>query len=463
MKNLFLIYFTALFFAVSCSNKTDDMENYPSDKNMEFVNGSRSLSEEEATETFKSFVDGLNSIKSTSGDITITSCKKKTLSEYTKVESPKLKSSKNKDIVSIDTVPIYEFTLSENGNEGFALVVGHSLYNDVLAYVPEGSLADTIYNEGLALFVASMPENISSEIEENYNFREKQSSQTKTYWQDNDGVMKVLDETEEYLGLVWGYTEFRKICPYDRGNGPWTEFKQYGSPIFTQWGQEAPYNNRVSTICSGVRAKIGCASVAVSQIINHHRVGSYNWSLLNSTQQISPSSINNSQEVSRLMINISDDLGTIHKCKDDGTTSGWTYLGAIEPTLNKNGLTGILQPEAATIKTDTIRNNVSKNMPVLMIALTTYDIETEENLNVGHIWIVDGLSERYRDYYYWVQGWNSNDDVYFRVWKFKQRGIHVHCNWGWSGSSDGWYRFFRPVNTGYNFKDYRLVTQIRPK
>lgn len=465
-SKLLLLSSVFLFIIISCSESIPEEEQLSFNTNEVAVSGiGTNLTENEAAMILLNFMnDHTVNAKSSSVETKIIHCKRKIVSDYSETkESTKLKSMNNNVAILVDTIPIYEFTVSNNENEGFALVCGNSLYNDVLAYVPNGSLADTIYNKGLALFMASMPENISSSIEENYSFLKNLTDRTKAYWQDNDGVMTVLNETEEYLGLVWGEEAFRKICPYDRGNGPWTEFKQYGSPIYTEWGQEAPYNNKVTLFCSGVRAKIGCGPVAISQIINHHRVGSYNWGLINSTPKISSSSINSSQEVSRLMINVFNDLGTIPRCKDDGTSAASTSSNTIVPTLNKFGLTGILQPSATTIKADTVRNNVSKNMPVMMMALTTYHVTTNENLNVGHLWIVDALSERYKDYYYWLKGWDDNDNAYYKVWRYKQRGIHVHCNWGWDGSSDGWYRFFRPVNTIYRFEDYRLITQIHPK
>ncbi|MFT3993967.1 MAG: C10 family peptidase [Dysgonomonas sp.] len=464
MRRILIIGFIIMFVSYSCSNREDDVgkTKHLSEENLRTVNGCGNLSEDEALETLSSFINGFSTTKNGVTEVTVISKRKKLVSDYSSSQIPMtIKSVTGEPVVSVDTIPIYEFIMSENGNEGFALVAGHSLYNDVLAYSENGSLADTTFNEGLSLFLSSISKNISSSIEDNLHCLD---NKTKAYWQDSSGAMKVLDETEEYLGMVWGEKELRKICPYDRGNGPWTEFKTYGSPIFTQWGQEAPYNDRVSVICRNGRARVGCVPVAFAQIIAHHRVGSYNWDLLTSSQKIlSSSPAKQRSEVSRLMKDIADDLGTSYSCRDNGSV-GSTYSVRLLPTLNKMGLSGIYYSPYRAVKSDTIRSNVSKNMPVLVVAKAdTLNLVTNSINFAHHVWIIDGLSERYRNYYYWLQGWDNNDNVYFKVWKYKQRGLHIHCNWGWGGKSDGWYRYFTPVNTNYEFYDFSLITQIKPK
>lgn len=49
----------------------------------------------------------------------------------------------------LDSVGVYKFIVKEGTSEGFALISDDIRYPYVLAYSPQGSLADTLYNEGL--------------------------------------------------------------------------------------------------------------------------------------------------------------------------------------------------------------------------------------------------------------------------------------------------------------------------
>lgn len=50
-------------------------------------------------------------------------------------------------------MPVYELTLQNtDSSEGFAIVLEDQTNHDILAYVPNGSIADTAFNVGLAIW-----------------------------------------------------------------------------------------------------------------------------------------------------------------------------------------------------------------------------------------------------------------------------------------------------------------------
>ncbi len=59
----------------------------------------------------------------------------------------------------------------------------------------------------------------------------------------------------------------RKPISYEIG--PWTR-TDYGTPIAAEWGQDAPYNNKLPIWKGSERVVTGCGTTAVAQILYHY-------------------------------------------------------------------------------------------------------------------------------------------------------------------------------------------------
>lgn len=470
-KNLFLIIFLILLY--SCS--TNDEVQVPNSPNLSLATESHKLSEEEATKTLYEYLAALSTnsqLKSTTSDVEIIKCKKKSAADYDNSNSKLLKSAEATEI--IETTPIYEFITSTGNNKyGFALVVGDSRFNEVIAYAPEGSLADTIYNEGLSLFLSAIPNTVYNALEQEVSLEKRTKAD---YWQPENGGAYIT-ETNSYvtLGTYYSYAEFEKayskigtgFASYTNV-GPWDEFDTPCRFVPTQWDQIEPYNDNTYAQCPGGstrKAKAGCGPVAIAQIMAYHKKPiSYNWALMTSTQKILATASNYAggarSEVARLMKDAGTYLETSYGCISDGTTSSGTHLSKIISGLNQFGYTAnVAMYQSATIKGDSIYQNLIKNMPVLLAADKTY--KNGVLLEAGHIWVVDGIFKKWRDRYRYSSTSGGDIQPYWTIYKYRERCVHIHCNWGWGGSSDGWYYTMEPTNEGYSFGQYTMFTQIK--
>ncbi len=97
-----------------------------------------------------------------------------------------------------------------------------------------------------------------------------------------DGVLIRPGEPDYPGGTAWIGDVVTGIGNYTGGEplsyeiGPWTERSRYGTPIAAEWGQNAPYNNKLpywgyNDKGDLERAVTGCATTAVAQILYHYQ------------------------------------------------------------------------------------------------------------------------------------------------------------------------------------------------
>lgn len=65
----------------------------------------------------------------------------------------------NKSITQQDTdsIKLFTFDMAIDENEGFAIACANSKSGHVLAYVENGNIADTIFNDGLKITISALP------------------------------------------------------------------------------------------------------------------------------------------------------------------------------------------------------------------------------------------------------------------------------------------------------------------
>ncbi len=186
-----------------------------------------------------------------------------------------------------EDVLVYEIITKQAEEEGFALVLGDNRGGRVLAYVPKGSLKDTVHVDVVRGFFNSLPYVIESVL----------------------------------------YPEESQLITKANLTLPPTEYTtRY---ISTQWGQGYPYNALVPRACGTGKAPTGCAAVAVGQIMGYHRYPTtFNWSLILSSPTVkgtdSQARIN---EVGRLMVDIgsADKASIFYGCSSSSAIGGAAY------------------------------------------------------------------------------------------------------------------------------------------
>ena len=195
----------------------------------------------------------------------------------------------------------------------------------------------------------------------------------------------------------------------------------------TQWGQGEPFNNHCP-LMNGERAVAGCVATALSQIMYLHKypkqgIGTHSYRLQNygtisvdyskatyDWDNMLPRYVRNSytttqaDAVAQLMYHVGVSTNMHYTPQASGTSSGIAFQGLCRNFGYDAGIVPLLKdfmPESEVL--EGIAADLKASRPVYISAVTTnYE---------GHAFVCDGM----------------------------QSNGYLHINWGWSGTSDGYF------------------------
>lgn len=220
--------------------------------------------------------------------------------------------------------------------------------------------------------------------------------------------------------------------------GAWEIMQNLEPMIPVRWGQDKPYNENAPILSNGDHAAAGCVATAIAQVMAYHRYPlSYNWDALTQYPYggwLTPSA---KAEIAQLFRTIGDNV-----YMQWGSQSG-AYITDAPIHFQKMGYTQTGNYQDYDL--NKIRVSLSNNCPVIIggsskMTCITYKrwifFGKEKKICAvtggGHAWVIDGVLIRRRKIYIYADGVLS--DSYYEYERL------VHCNWGWSGSSNGYYK-----------------------
>lgn len=189
--------------------------------------------------------------------------------------------------------------------------------------------------------------------------------------------------------------------------------------LSTKWNQDTPFND-----ADPLGRYLGCTTVAAGQIMRYHQyplkypdtVISIDWNLM-------PNNTSN-KTLSEFLFQFRSDIGVDNK--------GNATLSKLDNAIRHYGYS-----------TDVIRHNSEKvcselnqGWPVCMTGLKS---------NGGHAWVCDGYysSDETTEYNLYVVGYEdgrpSNMMQYDQQCLYNFGPKFFHMNWGWAGTSDGYF------------------------
>lgn len=378
-------------------------------------------------EAIKKVINQYYSYNNTDGDnITVASCKKIDFAKNrTRVGDPGCSG-------------IYIMELSSKTNKGFAIVSADRRVDEILAVSEKGSLNDTIFNEGLKTFYNGMKTYLQNKINEFntdslYNAVLTKSLSTRNGWID-DGCSHYLFVPNSFIpDPDFEYTGEETIT---------SECHNRGTILTTQWSQTYPYNNKLPFVAPNQRAYAGCSIIAIAQIMGYHKLN-YGSTIRSDWESFTQAPQCYDEKLQDCILRI---FNNIRKEASINGTS--VYRQEVASFLNQNGYNAEL-----------IKQYDSSRMTLPAIVHGT------NSKNEGHAWIIDS-QKRYAyttyDVYFKDDGY---DFWYVYIEKHGEYGkLNVHCNWGWGGSSDGWYldKVFASHDK-FNFSNKLQMTIVKPK
>ena len=297
-------------------------------------------------------------------------------------------------IVNGDTL-FYAFNFP--GNNGFILVSGQKAVLPVLAYADEGSLHLSNMNPAVAYMLEGYTNDIKLVVDQ-------QIAATKA----------ITDAWNELLAIT--------------GSSPALQGKAILGPLVTTtWDQGCNYNNACPVMAGGPcgRALVGCVAVTMGQIMKYYNfpprgTGShsythgtlgtisatfnlaYDWANMPNTLTTTTTHVD--ELLSHCGVALDMDYGT-------GESATYSYLmeGALEDHFYYQ--TTASYEERASYTTTNWRNlliaEINASRPIAY--------RGRKSSGGGHSWVLDGYNN------------NNTSAIYF------------HMNWGWGGSSNGWF------------------------
>ena len=339
-------------------------------------------------------------------------------------------------------IPLYEVSLNEGDDAGYAIVSGDERVPGVIAYVEHGSLNDTLTNKGADSLRASAKAKISAKI----------GTSSFTF----EGVK---DRIEVQKGIT------RSVATSDPQG---TLLKQVTPLITTKWNQCAPYNNLMDeTTASEMqnwpyygKNAVGCTAVAIAQIVAFYEClstvngVSLNWSALKASSQISNYGNESLKtQISNLFYHVAHGIQTTW---NNGV--GGAKISNASSYLSRLGITFDSGRKWAGYSMDAGRIIESLDKLYTVIITGAYEAGTRSSSVGGrHCWILDGYQIRRR---------TTTTRIIV-----KQNDTYIHANFGWSGSEDGYYMvdrnttnldFETSFNGHYN-QDLKLYPNVRKK
>ncbi len=218
------------------------------------------------------------------------------------------------------------------------------------------------------------------------------------------------------------------------------------SPLLeTVWHQGTPFNDQAPKK-RGIRAPAGCVNIALGQIMVYHKFphlicqGNWeiNWDAANRVENINPVATQplDNFNVAILIAEIGINTKTLY-------TRNWSFAF---PYFAANYFEDLQYPNVTYHKeyqsTDII-TMINDSCPVF--------IASGGNIVSGHAWVVDGYIRMDNIYTTYNNGKYHSTSI--------QPDYYVHCNFGWGGTSNGYYTsgIFNTSGPAYSRENYEYI------
>ena len=468
MKNVMILCFVAAILAVaaSCSveaNRTDDATCNSKDyeRRLELaeysLTGDYKITEEEAVSSLEaflmhkgsSFANGRLMSKCDDGSASYkisklnSACVSFSSSGNVGAGSVSRKSDSDTDT---DTVELSIFGVDGGGEHGIALMSDDRRIGDLLFYQEnEECFDDDITGDSfMQVYAACLHDYISRTAEIWESIDES----------DYDAVKKKYGITDEDIEKAKALEESgiagKRMFGTDYGE--WSEPERKVLDMRTEWEQSEPFNYAVKNVY-GVRYLTGCGAVAIGQIMAYHKYpersvldeeelkvlrgkydAAHDWDGVYPWDDMTANKHNVAGTAAEVPIAcLMYEIGKHANIKYSEGGSGIS-AGNVSACFNKMGY---ISDGVSPYSFDAIKRSIDDGRPVFIggssqiIFLGVLFWRWEWPIKGGHSWVIDGYFTQERDvtkYIFWVKS------------HYKDKNDYVHCNVGWGGNKNGWYK-----------------------
>jgi len=360
------------------------------------------------------------------------------LSNNDRVSNPSLRNSsqpvrkeiESEEVIQSGELPyFYIFNFKNKG--GWVIISAEKREHPILAYNNKGEFKKDNAPYGIVSRIETQKENIDFIRQGKFSTQQ----QAEAEW--------------NVVGKELGIVEIQKIAPPEPGCQEYSTNVTKGPLLSTEWGQGCGYNTLCPPNTSGLYCghfPTGCVATAMSQVMRYWQTPTttYNWSSMPNTS--------GNTEVARLM----RDAGSSVNMNYSDNGSGAKHEEIPPAMINTFTFSSAQNISYGIGSYSTIQNEINYSRPVI---LSGYNVKNSSWLGLiveyqeGHEWVCDGYSATE---YYWCNQDGSQGGAGY---------LYFHMNWGWDGTSNGFYGFdnWAPYGTGFNFQYYRrAIINIHP-
>ncbi len=378
MKKYLYVLFgvLSLFILCRCGNEKEEIVHTEKNGDAENLKG-----QDKAWKAIKKFAEKVNGKESRSGvfdlsKLTITKVEKEIIS----IEELQQSFARSTESINTDVVT-YRFTFEKEGKQGFAIATDDERINRVLAFVEEGSLADTAIIPGMAYMVKRFQDVLAYDLD--------------TYYSEGPQTYEFMQE--------------------------WT----LRPCLKTQWHKGEPYNNNYKTPTSPCgetdngKYQASSTAISIAQCVANYPqdydipamlLKKYNIAQLVAQSKIYATDTDLAPKVAAFVKEFDPDKTTKFDCK--GSSTEIINVMSVLAALGFGNNYASYQNKHDIIKTF---KGLRWDCP------TVYGVFSGDSRNQAEGWVVDGF-------------WGMvNSDV------TKIELTSVHCIFAFGGMGNGWY------------------------
>jgi len=318
----------------------------------------------------------------------------------------------------------YEIVFESEKGTGFSLISADERLDEILCFVEQGSLKDTLDNSGLQWFFLQMrgyiDEMMKTELDIDLLYKSAVEKQVA-----NNPPTKAVPAFDPN---IWTFSHYETI----------TSGAQVSKPVPVKWGQGYPFNI--------IQDPAGCSTIAVTQVMAYWRKNYKNIVTSTSQWDAMRQSIYHAT-IPVLMSDVYDELYWRFLFINDIPP----FMSDVRSFMTSNGYS-----------CGSVHSGYSFSVLKSALQYGPTIISGMKNLVSGHYWVVDGIDDRrYDDCEVWIYDYNGKIFEH-RVFLSSTGGDYVQFNWGNYGNGDAWVSSGVLSYQGNNYSDLvRIISSIQ--
>ena len=304
--------------------------------------------------------------------------------------------------------PIYTYEIYNKDTDKSAVAITSTdlRLGAVLAVTEEGDLDDEEVKSFADIFYSKLNDYI---LETNQMWEELSANET--------AARSYVDDILTILGVQYSYSDFKELQSCTN------------TILKTKWGQGDPYNRIVIAARGNPNYVTGCTVTALAQIMAglEYNEGSallasgYNWTAMKRLPYANYVSVEAQNQIAHLMWYLGENLDADYNVDAKGNSVTYVADYNVVDYLARAGYTCYGAPFALP--------NIVQSLDLGFPLLCTGNDQTLDGKKRGHCWVIDG----YKVYTCTMKNDLTGDTA-------ETADYFLHCNLGWTGASNGYYR-----------------------